>query len=218
MRTALHRVGPATWASTLRRRPYTLVWVASAGRQPSEQVLGGIGDLHPEGVTAAVLDLIRPYPATFWLDAFQTRAGPLNRAGRPAPPGYYLFNDALIVRHHAGGIHADPPSIIDYFRPAFGDAPRADSRDRWVYDDAHRADAPPPPSAAPPPPIADPYVVLGVARSCTVKELKAAYREAIKANHPDRVAHLSPALQRFALEQTLLIQEAWAVISTERNL
>ena len=217
MRTALHRVGPTTWSTTLRRRPYTLVWVASAGRQPSDAVLSGVSGLHPEGVTAAVLDLVRPYPATFWLDAFQTRAGPLSRAGSPAPPGYYLFNDALIVRHHAGGIHADPGSIVDYFRPAFGDVPPSDDRERWVYDDAHRANTPPP-AAPPPPTIADPYVVLGVARTCTDKELKAAYREAIKANHPDRVAHLSPALQRFALEQTLLIQEAWAILKSERRL
>ncbi len=218
MRTALHRVGPSTWSATLRRRPYTLVWVASAGRAPSDVVVSGVVGLNPDGVTAAALDLVQRFPPTFWLDAFQTRAGPLSRSGSAPPPGYYLFEDALIVRHHAGGVHADPDAIVDYFRPAFGQTPRSDGPERWVYDEARRA-SPPPPAAPPPaPPAEDPYVVLGVARTCTDQELKAAYREAIKANHPDRVAHLSPALQRFALEQTLLIQAAWATLQAERRL
>lgn len=183
-------------------------------------IADGLVALRPEGVTIALLDATRRYAPSFWLDAFQTRIGPLHRDGRAASPGYYLFQDQRIVAHHAGGVHAEHSAIVAHFRPSLTGAPRETHHESWVYEDSPRADRTPPPAEPPPPPSPpafDPYEVLGVPPTCTDQELKAAYRQAIKANHPDRVAHLSPALQRFALEQTLLIQQAWDALKGGRG-
>ena len=76
----------------------------------------------------------------------------------------------------------------------------------------------PPPPPAPPPGEADPYGVLGVAHDCSDDELRAAYKAALKLNHPDRVAHLSPALQSFALAETQAIRAAWEALKERRGL
>lgn len=70
----------------------------------------------------------------------------------------------------------------------------------------------------PQPQAADPYTVIGVERAAGDDEVRKAYKAALKMNHPDRVAHLSPALQAFALAQTQAIREAWETIKDERGL
>jgi DnaJ-domain-containing protein 1 len=79
--------------------------------------------------------------------------------------------------------------------------------------------ASPPPSTPPPaaprsggPDPDDPYVILGIERTATAEEIKAAYRTQLKLNHPDKVAHLSPALQQFAAQQTLRVMQAYEAL------
>jgi DnaJ-class molecular chaperone len=60
--------------------------------------------------------------------------------------------------------------------------------------------------------------VLGVPRDCSDDELRSAYKSALKMNHPDRVAHLSPALQAFALAETQNIRTAWEALKELRGL
>jgi len=55
----------------------------------------------------------------------------------------------------------------------------------------------------------DPHTVLGVPRSASQEEIRAAYRARMREYHPDRVAHLGEDLQRLALRKTLEIQEAF---------
>ncbi|MEZ4239771.1 MAG: J domain-containing protein [Myxococcota bacterium] len=62
----------------------------------------------------------------------------------------------------------------------------------------------------------DPYTVLGIAPGATQDQIKAAYREQLKLNHPDKVAHLSPALQQFAAQQTLKVKAAYERLSGRR--
>jgi DnaJ like chaperone protein len=60
--------------------------------------------------------------------------------------------------------------------------------------------------------------VLELSPSATDVEAKKAYREAVRLNHPDKVAHMSKAIQRFAHERMLLINAAWETIQKERGI
>jgi DnaJ-domain-containing protein 1 len=52
--------------------------------------------------------------------------------------------------------------------------------------------------------------LLGLKPGFTEKELTAAYREAVKMNHPDRVATLAVEFQLLAEKRTKLINQAYA--------
>jgi hypothetical protein len=73
---------------------------------------------------------------------------------------------------------------------------------------------PPPHRHTPPPPNAD-YELLGITMGATVKQATLAYREQVKLNHPDKVAHLSAALQKFAEQQTIAITQAYQRIKSD---
>lgn len=73
------------------------------------------------------------------------------------------------------------------------------------------------PPRAQAPSAEDPYVMLGITASATDDEVKSAYRNQIKLNHPDKVAHLSPALQAFAQAQTIAVKNAYEAILAMRN-
>lgn len=54
------------------------------------------------------------------------------------------------------------------------------------------------------------WEVLGVPRGAGLKEAAAAYRERIRQNHPDKVAHLSAAIRRVAEDETRRLNAAYA--------
>jgi DnaJ-domain-containing protein 1 len=94
----------------------------------------------------------------------------------------------------------------------------------WVYDEPGPARAPSASSTGTPAPAQggsmgpdDPYVVLGITAAATDDEVKTAYRNQLKLNHPDKVAHLSPALQAFAQQQTLAVNRAYESILSMRG-
>ncbi|HHO54171.1 MAG TPA: hypothetical protein ENK18_25695 [Deltaproteobacteria bacterium] len=63
----------------------------------------------------------------------------------------------------------------------------------------------------------DPFELLGVSPEATDAEIKTAFWEQMKMNHPDKVAHLSPALQQFAQAQVLAIKGAYEAIKAMRR-
>jgi len=66
----------------------------------------------------------------------------------------------------------------------------------------------------------DPYVVLGVAHSAGFDEVKAAYRQLMRENHPDTVAGVKSAPREFepvAHEKAAAITAAYARIRAERG-
>ena len=68
------------------------------------------------------------------------------------------------------------------------------------------------PAGAPAPrPTGPPWwEVLKVPRGASLKDAAAAYRELIRQNHPDKVAHLSDRIRRVADEETRRINAAYA--------
>ena len=117
--------------------------------------------------------------------------------------------------------------LVAYFDGIMGRKQQAAdaSGSRYVYEE--RESAPPPgsggggggarPASSRAPAATDPYAVLGITREATDDEVKAAYREQLKLNHPDKVAHLSPALQEFATAQILAIKNAFDTIRKRRK-
>jgi len=55
----------------------------------------------------------------------------------------------------------------------------------------------------------DPYQVLGVKPGASADEIRAAYRHAAQAYHPDKVAHLGPELRELAQKKFVEIQKAY---------
>jgi DnaJ-domain-containing protein 1 len=53
------------------------------------------------------------------------------------------------------------------------------------------------------------WKVLGVAPSASSQEIKAAYRARMHESHPDKVAHLSPALRKAAEREARRINDAY---------
>jgi len=55
----------------------------------------------------------------------------------------------------------------------------------------------------------DPYHVLGLKPDAPPAEIRAAYRHAAQAYHPDKVAHLGPELRELAQKKFVEIQKAY---------
>jgi hypothetical protein len=54
-----------------------------------------------------------------------------------------------------------------------------------------------------------PWEVLGVNETATLKEIQAAYKEAVKKYHPDKLSHLGEEFSSLANEKFLEIQNAY---------
>jgi curved DNA-binding protein CbpA len=59
--------------------------------------------------------------------------------------------------------------------------------------------------------VADPYTILGVARSATRDEIRAAYRKLVERYHPDR--HHGNPLENLASDAMARINQAYEVLS-----
>jgi hypothetical protein len=55
----------------------------------------------------------------------------------------------------------------------------------------------------------DPYEILGVTPDATLAEIRAAYRNAVRQYHPDKVAHLGAEFKELAQKKFVEIQEAY---------
>lgn len=55
----------------------------------------------------------------------------------------------------------------------------------------------------------DPYQILGIAKDASKKEIQAAYKEAIKKYHPDKLSHLGEEFSDLANKKFIAIQNAY---------
>ena len=101
------------------------------------------------------------------------------------------------------------------------------ARDRWIpleevlaflasrtsqrLNESGRRETPPPPPQERP--IgADHYAVLGVSRTASQAQIKAAYRMRMQEYHPDKVAHLGAELRALAERKAREINEAYEAL------
>lgn len=55
----------------------------------------------------------------------------------------------------------------------------------------------------------NPYQILGIRPDASKKEIQAAYKDAVKKYHPDKLSHLGEAFSDLAKEKFIEIQEAY---------
>lgn len=212
---------PARFPSWVGRRRFMVLFLGEAPR--SLVPLRGL-DLQfgPDLVGAGWMARDVPLDGAWWQRHWRTELGPYQAAGVP-PAGVWLFGDGLVVGYHPGAPPGAPDEAWAGVRAYLVDRitlkrVQGDDARRWTSDEPGGAGAqrPAPASAARPP--EGPYALLEVEPAASDEELRKAFLRAVKLNHPDRVAHLSAAIQQFARERTQLILAAWAEIKAERRL
>jgi len=177
------------------------------------EVMAHFDEHYPRQFLFGVLDRSRIDRKEWWLDNFRTVYGPLKRGALEPENGYYLFEYGSV------SAHVNPPGYADV---------RAAAKQVIAYFEQRvslRAQQEAPRSARDEPaPVAprvtserDPFEVLGVSPDATDEEIRQAYREQMKLNHPDKVAHLSPAIREVAAKQTVEIQLAYEAIRSMRK-
>lgn len=156
----------------------------------------------------------------WWADNFRSTIGSMRHG---VSDGTWLFEYGMVAGYHAGvSPIIDEKRFVAYFaeivQRKLGTEYRSDADSARSYDDADR-DARER-RATPVPVVPDepsPFAILGVTEGASDEQVRDAWREQMKLNHPDRVAHLSPALQKFALAQTMEVQKAFDTITRMRG-
>ncbi|MEQ1569343.1 MAG: J domain-containing protein [Myxococcota bacterium] len=233
--------GPRGLDDLVQRSPYLLLRLDRAVNPTFHLGLAEWFDQRYPGKFSFGVMSRADWPDARLAERLQSSLGPLRRG---VSDGYYLLEGGFVVGYHGSqfrpvsvtyasepgeaalraelarhpasagvGAHDREPlaQLVCYFDPLVERKVRAASS-----EGAPRSarEAPPPPSGLSGP---DPYQVLGIAPDATDDQVKAAYKAQLKLNHPDKVAHLSPALQQFAQAQTLAINQAYASIGARRG-
>jgi DnaJ-domain-containing protein 1 len=245
MPALVRRLNLRTLADALRRAPYVLVRV---DRNPTfhEGVVDFLDATFPGMFAFGTLERAEAHPEAL-AATFQTAAGPLRRgvtdgyylfgaggkvigqhAGQSRPIEFAGASDPDEEQFRVRVLKVigwRPPEVVEpvrqlamYFVPI---VERKQQAGASPWDDpflGRTGSTPPAVGRVAAPPTGDPYAVLQVSPSATDEEVRAAFRAQLLLNHPDRVAHLSPALQAFARQQVLAIQAAWDRIAKLRRL
>ena len=244
MPAVVARITARTLEAALTRTPWVLIRLDRSPRATLHRGLADWFDGHFPGFFSFGILARAEIRADVLAAAFQTALGPLRNG---LADGYSLLEAGLVVGHHVGETRsaavrydtdaADTPSdpvlrevarasaadaealrqLVAYFRPIVERKLRAATPGVRADPRVRRDPTPPPPPPRQSKVDGEAYALLGVAPTATDDEVKAAYKHQLKLNHPDKVAHLSPALQKFAEQQVLQIKAAYEVILAERR-
>jgi len=123
-------------------------------------------------------------------------------------PMLYAIRRAQLLRRHkttlrelAAFAGADPDSLIPFRRA--DQQEQADRQEEPASSGAQSAPAPAPTADEPWPDV------LGLPPSAGIDEIKTAYKQLIKQNHPDRVADMAPPFRQLAEAETKRINAAY---------
>ncbi len=228
------RIDPRSFNEQITNTPYALVYVDGS---PMPRFHLGVSEFfqsaYPRLFTCGVLAGTAARDDRFWQTEFQTSVGPMRSDARR---GYYLFEAGVVIGHHNGqprhaaamwsGVSEDMLKRIHVYgfrgsrvsETDFEAAKQIISYLDEIVDNKQQAagwadggDVDPviaPPSAVVPA-DSDPFVILGIATDASDEEIKAAYKKQMKLNHPDKVTHMSQAIQDFAKAQVVSIKSAY---------
>lgn len=230
---------PARFEQRVHETRFALVAVGRGRVQLDPGLVAWFDLTWPGQVSAGSFDTSGSLPSGFADAHFRTARGPIRMGPTGPQAGVYLFDDGMIIGVHTGVVSTEPvhdelsafvhpkvrtgrPDTVVAITRYLSDILERKLRgaSEWQsdsYTDSHAGShtgSPPPREERPPPRPADPrpgsdHELLGVSTHVTPKELTVAYRDQVKLNHPDKVAHLSPALQRFAQQQTVALTQAY---------
>ena len=123
-------------------------------------------------------------------------------------PLLYVIRRARLLGRHRATLReleafagADPDSLIPFRRA--DQQEQADQQEESAAWGAQSAPAPAPAADVPWPDV------LGVSPSAGIDEVKTAYKQLIKQNHPDRVANMAPLFRELAEAETKRINAAY---------
>lgn len=178
-----------------------------------------------------------PWPLKFVRDIF-------NEALTTAPSGYYLFEHGQVRAFHPGSVpqsndelkadliklgiggvlsvlfeSAKPlgavtdamearhaRAVIAHFEEALAPPTKKKDTTDWTTILANQKGE-----------GQDPHTLLQVKATATDEEVKEAFRTQTALNHPDKVAHLAPAIQKFASDQFRAMKVAYDQIMAARK-
>ncbi len=162
----------------------------------------------------------------FWNEHFRTAFGPYVRTGGAANEGVYLFHRNEIVGHHPGpgftALGADAWTAATTHLAELMDARLASVEDdsKWTWHDgsdrgsAHASQSMPMIVEKVP---VEAYERLKVSPGASEDEIRKAYKQQVRLNHPDRCRNLSPEIQAFAAKMTREVVDAWQAIAKARK-
>lgn len=222
MALAIESVLPARFPTWVQRRPFSVVFVVDgASRGRPAQVVERLDFFFPDEIQVGWLSRDAVTDPDWWKQHWLNEVGPMNMGRRP-DPGVYLFLRGRVVGFHpatrAVGTEETWSAVRDYLIERIRLRRGSEGGPRWDAPGGGAEGRSTSLSPPPPPPDEGPYELLEVAPSATDDEVKRAYRDAVRLNHPDRVATLSKAIQQFAHERMLLINAAWETVRKERGL
>jgi len=236
------RLSPRSFQEDITETLYALVYIDGSGMPKFH---AGVAEFfmsaYPKLFTCGVLAARALRDDRWWEAEFQTSVGPLRNDRRR---GYYLFEGGLIIGHHNGEprraaaawteISEDMEKRIRIygFRGARVSAEDMEAARQIIsyldeivdgrqQQSGWGAEPDVDPVIAPPSSTVtvglDPFVILGIPHDASDADIKAAYRKQMKLNHPDKVTHMSQAIQDFAKAQVVSIKSAYDRITGMRK-
>jgi len=213
MRHFAQRLTPREFFGRITATRFAIVLVESgpmANFAPG--IIDAFDDRYPKQFSYGTLDKSRVPGSEWWEENFRTAFGPMSRNREPET-GYYLFEIGAVRAHRRPSPGLDDAALAKQIVETFDERVRLSG---WRDEPrtAREAQVPISPHVAS---GEDPFVVLGLKLDASDEEIKKAYRDAMKANHPDRVANLSPAIKKVAEDETRRIQAAYEAIRGMRK-
>ena len=112
-----------------------------------------------------------------------------------------------------GKVTVSEEKELDYLASYLGVSREEHERIKTRYARAGRQRQPGAPAAA----VVDDYAILGVSKTASASEIKAAYRQMATQYHPDKVSHLGKELIDFAGKKFIEINKAYENIKKAKD-